>query len=306
MAFRVPRPSITALGVAAAALIVASPARAQSSLETTIRQYSATSVEGYIQPLADVLVSNLSSGFQNGAPLRARFSLGFEVVGTLAALDDQLKTYTATLPAGFQPATASMPTIFGGKATAVPHQSIAGLSYRGSDGLVEGDFFPGAVPQLRVGFANTEVVGRYFTSSIASGIPEEDFPELKIMGLGVRTSLSRLFGMLPFELSVGASYNTLRFGDIVELTSNSVGVQAGKDFGVLGLYGGISSDAGTMNLTYTSTDPQAPGTVDVDFDVARAMRFTGGAALRLGGFKLFGDANLGDVTTFSFGFRLGS
>ena len=31
-----------------------------------------------------------------------------------------------------------------------------------------------------------------------------------------------------------------------------------------------------MNLTYTSTDPNASGTVNVDLDVERTMRFRGG------------------------------
>ena len=43
-----------------------------------------------------------------------------------------------------------------------------------------------------------------------------------------------------------------------------------------------------MNLTYTSTDPNAAGGVDVDVDVKRALRFRAGASVSLGFLRLFG------------------
>lgn len=301
----VARTSLRTAGSAALALLVAAPvARAQSELETTIRQYGAATVAGYMQPLADVLVSSLSSGFHNGASLSTGFTFGFELVGNLAALDDKLRSFTASAPPGFQPSTFQTPTIFGGQATPITYN---GQTFQPPDGLMNEDFFPSAVPQLRVGLLGTEVVGRYFTSSIANTVPREDFPKLELLGVGLRTSLNRfLGGMLPFELSVGASYNSLTFGDIVDFKSNSLGVQIGKSFGLFGLYGGLASDGGTMDVTYTSSDPQLPGTIKVNLDVSRTMRFTGGSSLRLGGFRLFADANLGDLTTYSFGFRIAS
>ncbi|HSA55581.1 MAG TPA: DUF6588 family protein [Gemmatimonadaceae bacterium] len=302
-----------ALAPAATALaLVLHPtaARAQNgstSFESTIRQFSATSIEGYLQPMADVLVANLGLGYFSASPVPGRFSVAFEALVMSALIDDELKRYTATLPAGFSPAEAQMPTIFGGQAPTVTHASNPALTWRGSDGLLDdSDYFPTAVPQLRLGgLFGTEVAVRWFSSTVAAlNLDEEDFPELELLGVGLRHSLNRYFA-LPFDLAVSGSLNTLTFGDIVDLRSNSVGVQVGKSFGILGLFGGLSSDGGTMKLSYTSTDPQLPGSVNVDLDVDRTIRLSGGAGLRIGFMHLIGEASIGDVTSFAGGLRFG-
>jgi len=49
-------------GVAVGVLFTATPARGQSGLESVIQQFSGAAIQGYIQPLADALVANLSIG----------------------------------------------------------------------------------------------------------------------------------------------------------------------------------------------------------------------------------------------------
>jgi hypothetical protein len=299
--------------VAAAVLIgtlVAAPARvgAQSGLETALEQYNAATIKGYVGPLADVLVANLAGGYHNGAriPLIG-LTWSIEFVGSLAKIEDDLRTYTAQTPQGFQPATYQTPTIFGGTAPVVNHSSQPGISYRGADGLVSGDYFPGGVPQLRLGgILGTEVVVRWVSSSLFPVFDEEDFPELTLFGVGVRHNIGRYFTALPLDISVGGSLNSLTFGDIVDLKGTSFGIQVGKSVSVLGVYGGISSDGGSMNLKYESTDPTAGGNVDVDLDAERGFRFTVGAALNVPVLKVFGDATFGSVSTYSFGLRIGS
>ena len=293
--------------LALAVPVVAGAQNGSTSLEATIRQFSATSIEGYIQPMADVLVANLGMGYFSPSPVPGRFSLTFEAIVMSAMIDDELKQYTATLPNGFDPQTASMPTIFGGTAPTITHASNPSLTWRGSDGLLDNsDYFPTAVPQLRIaGLLGTELAVRYFSSSIAPlNLDEEDFPELKLFGVGLRHSLNRYIA-LPFDLAISGAFNSLTFGDIVDLNSNSIGVQAGRSFGILGLFGGIASDGGTMNLSYTSTNPTAPGSVDIDLDVSRTIRFSAGAGVRFGFLNLIGEASVGDVTTFAGGLRFG-
>jgi hypothetical protein len=60
-----------------------------------------------------------------------------------------------------------------------------------------------------------------------------------------------------------------------------------------------------MSLSYTSTNPQQTGPVNVDVEVKSNIRFTAGATLRLGFLNLFGDAGFGDVMTFAGGLRFG-
>ena len=123
--------------LALAVPVVAGAQNGSTSLEATIRQFSATSIEGYIQPMADVLVANLGMGYFSPSPVPGRFSLTFEAIVMSAMIDDELKQYTATLPNGFDPQTASMPTIFGGTAPTITHASNPSLTWRGSDGLLD-------------------------------------------------------------------------------------------------------------------------------------------------------------------------
>ena len=286
--------------------VFAAPARGQSGLESAIQQYSSTSIRGYIQPLADALVADLSIGYINSASSPGKFSLSLEAVAMTAALDDKLRFYTATAPAGFQPATYQTPTIFGGTAPTINHSTIPGLSYRGSDGLVDATYFPTAAPQLRLGgILGTELVVRYASSNMVHFLDEEDFPELTLFGLGIQHNLTRYFKGLPVDVSIGGAINSLKFGDIVDLSSNSIGVNVGRSFGLFGVSGGIVSEGGTMNLSYTSTDPNASGAVDIDLDVDRTVRFRAGASLSLGFLRLFGDAAFGDVTSYAGGLRFG-
>lgn len=305
MTSRLARCRRVSLAVAAALALGASPARAQSGLESVIEQFSSATIKGYIQPLADVLIANLAGGYVTGTGHRSGISFSLELVAMGAAIDDALKVYTASTPDGFNPATFQTATVFGGPGTTVQHSSISGLSYRGSDGLVDADYFPTAAPQLRLGFSGTEVVFRYASSSMVPFLKDEDFPDLTLLGLGLQHSINRYVPNLMFDLAVTGSYNSLKFGDIVDLSGVSVGVHAGKKFGLLGVFAGIASDGGSMALDYTSTDPNAPGTVSIDLGVKRTIRFTGGASLGFGLLHVFGDASLGDVNTFSGGLRIG-
>lgn len=291
-----------------ALLLCASPAPAQSTFEDVVRQYSATSITGYVQPLADVLVANLSSGYFYTAGIpKSKVGFGLEFIGMGTLVSDEMKSYIAQTPAGFTPSTFSTPTIFGGAATAVSHSTITGLSYRGSDGIVDASIFPTAVPQLRLGgILGTELVVRYFTSTMmSSAYPSDDLPELKMMGVGLRHSISQYLGAVPLEIAVSGSYNSLTLGDYVDVKGMTFGANVGKSLGILSLLGGVESSGGTMNLSYTSSDPQAPGAVDIDLDAKRQIRFNAGASLRLGVLSLVGSAGFGNITTFTGGLRLG-
>jgi len=293
-------------GVAVGVLFTATPARGQSGLESVIQQFSGATIQGYIQPLADALVANLSIGYVNSTSPGRKLSISLELIGMTAAVDDAMRVYSAATPNGFQPSTMDAPTIFGGTATEVQHSTIPGLSYRPSDGLVDAEYFPTFGPQIRVGgLLGTELIVRYASSSLVKTLDEEDFPDLTLLGIGVQHSLSQYIKGLPLELSIGGSFNSIKFGDIVDLSSTSYGLNVGKSFGLFGVSGGVQSDGGTMNLTYTSTDPNGAGNVDVDIDVKRALRFRAGASLSLGFLRLFGDAAFGDVTSYAGGLRFG-
>jgi hypothetical protein len=290
-----------------AALVAVAPAvHAQTKFETIIQSYTAGTIQGYVQPLADLTVANLNIGFFHSAAIpRNRLGVSFDAVALGSPVKDAQKTYTAQTPPGFNPQTFQTATIFGGTGTTVNHATIAGVSYRGSDGFIDATYFPAAVPQLTVGgIFGTEVTARYFTSSFL-GIDEQDFPELKFRGFGARHSISQYFPLLPVDIAVSFSTSSLTWGDMVDLDATAFGAQVGKTFSVLSLYGGIQNESGTMALSYTSTSPLQTVPVNVDIDVKSTVRFTAGAIIKFGFLNLFGDAGFGDVTTFAGGFRFG-
>jgi hypothetical protein len=298
------RHSRSFLVASALVALVASTGAAQTTIENTLRQYGAETVKGYIQPLADLFAGNMGSGFYHSAAIPGGVHFGIELVAMAGAVKDEHRSYIATTPPGFTPETFETATIFGGTGTTVQHSTNPALSYKGSDGFVDAEYLPFAIPQIRLSIMGFEGIGRYFKSSLISSLPEEDFPETELLGLGVRTGLNRFLPVLPLDVSVGVFWNSFEMGDMVAFDGLSVGAQASKNFSVLTVYGGAASEKGTMNLSYTSTNPDFPGEVDVDLDVERHIRFTGGLALRLGPLHLFGDASTGGETVYSGGIRL--
>jgi hypothetical protein len=299
--------------ILASALVLASatalPVVAQddgSTIETVLRQYNQQTVVGYVQPLVDLFATDMSSGFFHSASI-ARGSLGFsfELVAVGSSIEDKHRTYIASTPPGFTPATFETATVFGGTGTTVASETNPSLTYRGSDGFIDADYLPAAAPQLRISLLGMEATVRYLSSSLFKSLPEEDFPDTDLLGIGLRHNISQYLPMLPLDLSIGGFYSSLDMGDIIAYSGLSIGVQASKDVSrVLTLYGGLASETGTVNLTYTPGDP-SESPVNIDIDAEGGVRITGGAAFRLGPVVLFGDANFGSATTYAGGIGFG-
>lgn len=296
------RPVVLAL----AGVCMMSPAAvAQSSLEDALEQYSATSVQGYIKPLIDLFGANLNSGFFAGKAAPSGISIRFSVIGMAASVSDERKSYTANTPAGFDPATFETATIFGGQGTTVTDANNPALEYRGSDGLINATTFPFAVPQLSVGALGTEATVR-FVATPALG-DNDEFPKASLFAVGVRHDIGRYLGpALPVALGVGVMYSSFKVGDILKVTGLTVGAQVSKTVSLLTVYGGAAWEKTTMNLTYTSTDPSASGTVDIDIDGANTFRVLAGLSLKLFVARVFADANFGSVMNFSGGLSFGN
>jgi uncharacterized protein DUF6588 len=299
---------ITATGVMAAVLMCSAVrAHGQSKFESVIQSFPAGTVSGYVQPLADVLVSNLNLGWAASANIpKSKLGLSLDFVGMGSPITDKQKTYQANTPNGFSPSTFQTATIFGGTGTEVTSSSNSSLKFRGSDGFIDATIFPSAVPQLRIGGVfGTEVIGRYFSSSLISGLSTSDFPDLKVTGFGIRHSISQYFKALPVDVAVSYSYNGLTWGDIVDLDATAIGAQVGKSVGPLALFAGLAQHSGKLTLSYTSTDPQQTAPVKVDVDVKSHMQFSAGAGINLAFLRLFGEASFGSLTTYAAGLRVG-
>ncbi len=291
--------------LAGLAVLLHSPAAAQTQLEKTLKQFSGDAVSGYLQPAADLFGADLMAGqYRTAAIPQMGFNIGFDVVGMIALVGNDQKTYTAKTPEGFTPATFKTATIFGDVGTTVTNSSFPALAYRGKDGIITSSIMPLAVPQLRVGsLFGTEAMIRFLA---IPKIGSDQFPDMKLFGAGVRHSISQYLPIVPLDLAVSGFYTTFKTGDIIDVKGYSFGAQASKSFALVTVYGGLSYESTTMKVSYTSTDPNFPGQlVDVSLDGANAFRLTGGASLSLGVFHIFADLNVGKVTHFSGGFGFG-
>ncbi len=298
-----------AIGALSAAFLLPCSAVAQNnnSFDDAITPFSARDVRGYVQPLSDALISNLSAGYFYSSGPRYGFGLSVELVAMGTSISDKMRTYTAHTPVGFNPSTITAPTVFGGKASPVSHATVPSISYRTSDGVLNADMLPLALPQIRAGgILGSEVVVRYFDSDLlGSAYPSEDVPKVNLLGVGVRHSVSQYFVGLPLEITISGSYNSVTFGEYAELKGTTYGAAIGKNLGLLSVTAGVESAGGTMNLAYTSTNEESPGDVDIDIETKRHIRTNAGAMLNLSFLKIFGTAAFGDVTTYSAGLRFG-
>ena len=297
--WRLPRPAIVVCAVIAL-LIAAHSSHAQSDVEKALQQYSANDVKGYIQPVGDLFGANLNAGFFRGAAIgSAAFHIRLDIIGMASMVGDKQKTYTANAPPGFNPATFETATIFGDKGAVVTDQATL-LTYRGSDGVINTSFFPTIAPQLTIGdFYGTRAAVRFIATPEVGG-----FPKATLWGIGAQHSVSQYLPSVPVDLAAHVFYSKFTFGDLIDVSALSIGVDASKSLSIVTLYGGLAWEQSTMKVGYTGQGPNA-GSISVELDGANNFRFMLGLDLGLGFFHLFGDANFGSVTNFSAGIGFG-
>jgi hypothetical protein len=272
----------------------------ESKLEQALKAFNQTEVKGYIQPMADFFGANMSAGWYHSAAIpQTGFNLSVNIVAMGSVVGDDQKSYTVSAPAGYNPATFQSSTVFGGKKTVVTDQAT-GLAYSGvADGALNTTMFPLATLQLHIGsFYGTEVILRGLPIPEVSGAPKVSF-----FGVGARHSVSQYLTEFPVDIAAGVFWNTISFGDLIDMNSIAFGAQASKSFAVLELYGGFAYESSSMKLTYTAAG--GGGNVDVTLDGENSFRATLGLGLNLAVLHIYGDANFGTVTNFSAGLGFG-
>jgi hypothetical protein len=288
-----------------AALLVPSVASSQSAIENAIQGFGKKNVEGYLQPIEDLLGADMNTGYYHTAAISTfGFHLSFDIIGMAAPVSDDQKSYMASTPAGFNPATFQTATIFGETGTTVTHLSNSSLKYKGSDGIFNAKMFPFAVPQVTIGSVlGTDAFVRFVP---VPKIGDNKIPSTTFWGAGVRHSVSQYIPLCPVDIAVGILYNKLKTGDLFDATGLTYGVQVGKTFSVLSLYGGFNLESSKLKVSYVSTEASEPGSIEIDLTGKRKASFTAGLNLSLGFFHLFGNANLGSVTNFTAGLGFGN
>jgi hypothetical protein len=282
-------------------LVCITGARAdESKLEQAVKALNETYVKNYIQPISDFFGANMSAGWYHSAAIpQTGFTLSVNIIAMGSVVGDDQKHFTANTPPGFATPTFEAPTVFGGKAPTITDPS--GLSFRGlADGALDAPMFPLAALQLNIGSI-------YGTEAIIRGLPIPQIsgaPKVTFFGLGVRHSISQYLVEFPVDIAAGVFWNTIKFGDLINMTSFSFGAQASKSFSVLELYGGLAYEKSSMDLSYVSTAPGAAN-VGLSLDGVNKFRATVGLGLNLAILHLYGDVNVGSITNFSAGLGFG-
>ncbi len=296
---------LTLLLFAAAVLVGATSAWSQTDLERTLEQFNSVNVQGYIQPVADLFGADMHTGYHHGADIeRMGFHFRLDIIGMGAMVQDAQKTYTVLTPAGFNPGSFQAPTVFGGDKVIVQNATNALQTYSSpASGIINTSYFPLAVPQVTIGNIYGTQAQIRFVALPKTG--NDKIPSIQLWGIGARHSISQYIPAFPVDLAAGVYYNSFNFGDLITFKGVALNAQASKSWSVLTLYGGLQWEKSSMDLSYTSTDVTA-GNVSITLDGANNFRFIGGLALDLGPIHLFGDANLGSVTTLSAGIGFGN
>ena len=300
---RTARPrSVLLCAVGFLVLLLPSLSPSQTAVESALAAYGEENVKGYMQPFADLFGANMNSGYYRTAKVPvAGLTFEFDIIAMGAMVGDSQKKFNATTPSGFTPGTFESATVFGEKGGLV-NDSPTGLSYRGADGVFNTTMMPMAAPQIKVGsLYGTEFLGRFGYIPALS----DDFASTTLWAIGARHNLNQWFGTLPVDLSAGIYYSSLSSGDLIEFSGLMIGAQASKEFGILTVYGGLGYQSSTLDLTYESTVPSAPGNVKLSLDGENSVAFTVGAGLSFGFFKIFADINIGSVTNLSGGIGFG-
>jgi hypothetical protein len=290
------------LVLAYAALSLAAPrilAQERNKFEDLFSSYAGVNGPGYLRPLAQVLGAGLNTGFVGPARIGKGFHFRLTLQTMTSFISEGQKTFTGTTEGNFTPQqTAEAPTIVG------PDQPVivdgtAGTGYVFPAGLAISRITFG-VPQITVGgIAGTDVTFRWL------GFSADEIGTFSMFGIGARHSISQYLENLPVDLAAGALYHRLKLTEVARMNNLMIGVQAGKDVGMLELYGGLNYETSTLKMDYENSR-EPGGRSQYDVKGASGVRLTAGTAINLKILKIHADVNLGTQTIVGLGLSFGN
>jgi len=275
-------------------------------LEDFVSAYTGENGRMYLQPLGDALGANLSSNLFHSAKIpKMKFNIELSIATATVFISNNQRTFEATPDASFTPANPSevpvtVPTVFGStQSVTLAGEGGTATSFPGG---VDLNAVPIAVPQLRVGSVfGTDFTVRYFGIDLG-----DELGSLSLFGFGIRHSISQyLPDAFPVQLAAGYYNHSLALENFSETSASLINIQGSKKFGLLMVYSALGYESADTNFNYTSSE--ADGEVNLDLDTSNSLRFTLGAALKLGPLFVNADYNLGmsNVVSVGLGFSIG-
>lgn len=296
------------MAVAGGLLLGSGPAvgSGRNQLEQNLSAYTGKNAEGYLSPFRDALGASLNSGlFMYGDVPAGGFHARLDVRTMLVFFSDSDKTFDAVTEDYYgEPQTVEASTIVGDTHGSRLVNNDTGAIYTFPGGF-DVQRFGLAVPQLTIGAAaGTEVFGRFFSLEFN----DAEIEKIETIGFGARHCLSQTaLKNLPFDLTVGGMYNQIKVNDsLLEVKALSIGAQAGRHWGVLAGYLGLSYDSVDMNAEYESDATGTSEMVTVDLEKKSTPHLTLGGTMRLGFLHLNAEYNLARQQSVGVGLGLGN
>ncbi|MCA9734208.1 MAG: hypothetical protein H6696_09865 [Deferribacteres bacterium] len=287
------------------ALLVMTTKAASQDIETSLARYTSTNGKKYAQPLADAFGANLNSGIYHSAKipgLGLHIKISLEAMFTFVAddqkiFDAQLDDNSLFVPLDGSQQSYETATIFGGEGARV--EGVAGTAYVFPSGFNVAKF-PTTVPQITVGsFLGTEASLRWFKAKIG------DIGELSLNGFGIRHSISQYLLLFPIDIAAHFNRQSFKFGDVIEASATSFGVEASKEFKVLGIYGGLALESANLDVKYTLENQLEEVDINFNLESDNSVRLTTGVSLNLPYFNIHADYNLGASNVVNLGIAIG-
>jgi hypothetical protein len=292
-------------------LVIASSAAAQ--IEDRVSDYAEANGEGYLQPLADAIGSDLNGGLWHSAYIPEEgFYINIETRLINVYFDDEHRTFTYTPMETDQDPTGSasldVPTVVGDpEGGIIPTDAPPEIAYVPGFNI---NSFAVAVPQIRVG----AVMG---TEAIIRFIPAVEFGDVELgsmslFGIGARHSISQYMAPdFPIDLAAGFFWQSLKLGDdLIETQAMTFGVQGSMafaaGFAIIEPYAGIGYDMSSTDVSYVFDEDGPDETpIDLALETDGAARFTVGLHLRAAFLDLNGEYNFAGMNGFALGVGFG-
>jgi len=303
--------SLACVVCVASILLTAGVAAAQ--IEGQLSAYTGDNAEGYLQPLADAIGTDLNGGLFHSAYIPEEDGLHIYLETRVIAVkfSDDDKTFSGVAESGFVPETAgdlpaTVPTVVGdGDAVVIDGESGTSFAFPGGFDLGS---FTIAVPQLRIGaYKGTEALVRYF--AIDTG--DVEIGDLRLYGGGLRHNISQYMpAPFPVDLAAGFFWQKFELGDdLISANAFTIGVQASKRFpaGFIYIepYGGVSYDMFSMDVNYDYESGDDVEEMALEFESTSTARLTMGLNFAAPVLNLNAEYSIASQNSFSFGLGFG-
>lgn len=261
--------------------------------------YTGANAIGYNQPLADLLGATMNSGtFHRVKAKKLGFELYIDLIGTMAFVPEDSKTFTAIPEGDVEPKTpTTVPTIVG-DATPVEYIGDNGMGYVFPGGYSL-SYIPLVYPQITIGSVfGTQFTFRYFYTDI------EDYGKLNFANYGINHDFGQWFNDLPVDLSLSFNYHSYGVIDSLSGDGYTISLKSNYDWKILSFYGALSYENSNTQIKYIS-EPGNPQSVSLDLNGTNVVRFTIGTMVNFGPLKLFVDYSLAKQSVLAFGLGFG-